>query len=157
MTRSEAPRPDPPSQAPAASSATAPSLPLEPVAWSSLIERAQVRGPARELAMNAVPLGLDGARLKLGIDAAHEALAIEATLSRLGDALAPLLGVNGLKVVVERAAASADSPAARQRRAADARQGAAEAAVAADPFVQQLIAEFGGRVVPGSIRPTREE
>lgn len=122
-----------------------------------MVDQAGVRGPARELAMNALPIGLDGARLKLGIDAAHEALAIEATLARLGDALGPRLGIPGLKVVVERAAASADSPAARQRRASDARQAAAESAVAADPFVQQLMAEFGGRVVPGSIRPTREE
>lgn len=142
----------------AASSVTAGSpLPFDPAGWAAMIDQAGVRGPARELAMNALPIGLDGARLRLGIDAAHEALAIEATLARLGDALGPVLGVPGLKVVVERAAASADSPAARQRRAADARQRGAEAAVASDPFVQQLIAEFGGRIVPGSIRSTREE
>ncbi|CFO70562.1 DNA polymerase III subunit Tau [Bordetella pertussis] len=33
-----------------------------------------------------------------------------------------------------------------------ARQQAAEDAVAVDPFVQALVADFGGRVVPGSIR-----
>lgn len=133
------------------------SLPLDPADWAALIERAAVRGPARELAMNALPIGLDGGRLRLGIDAAHEALAIEATLARLAEALGPLLGVPALKVVVERAAVSADSPAARQRRATDVRQRTAEATVGADPFVQQLMAEFGGRVVPGSIRPAREE
>lgn len=155
MTRSDAP-PQPAASLPREAGA-GPLPSLDPVAWAALVEQAQVRGPARELALNAVPLGLDGTRLTLGIDAAYEALAIDATLKRLGNALGPLLGVAGLKIKVERAAASADSPAARQRREADARQSAAEAAVASDPFVQQLIAEFGGRVVPGSIRPIREE
>jgi DNA polymerase-3 subunit gamma/tau len=146
--------------APAAQSTATPAavaLPLDAPEWAALLERSGVRGPARELAMNALPMALEGTRLRLGIDAAHEALAIEATLARIAEAVGPLLGIAGLKVVVERASASADSPAARQRRASDARQGAAEAAVAADPFVQQLISEFGGRIVPGTIRPTKEE
>ena len=133
------------------------SLPLDASGWAALLDRSGVRGPARELAMNALPLALEGTRLKLGIDAAHEALAIEATLARIAEAVGPLLGVSGLKVSVERASASADSPAARQRRASDARQLSAEAEVAADPFVQQLISEFGGRIVPGTIRPTKQE
>lgn len=158
----------PPARAPALTPAPAPAeqsiatpvavaLPLDAPEWASLLERSGVRGPARELAMNALPMALEGTRLRLGIDAAHEALAIEATLARIAEAVGPLLGIAGLKVVVERASASADSPAARQRRASDARQGAAEAAVAADPFVQQLISEFGGRIVPGTVRPTKEE
>ena len=28
-----------------------------------------------------------------------------------------------------------------------------EAAIADDPFVQQLMREFGGKIVPGSVRP----
>lgn len=132
-------------------------LPLDPLSWAALIERAQIRGPARELAMNAVPLGLDGSRLRLGLDAAHEALAIDATLARLGDALAPQLGLDAVRIVIERAAIGADSPAACQRRAADAAQRAAEQAVASDPLIRELMQEFGGRVVPGSIRPNPRE
>lgn len=107
--------------------------------------------------MNAMPLALEGRRLVLGVDAAHEALAIDATLSRLGDALARTLGVPGLEVAVRKADLAADSPAARARRAAEAEQRALEAIVEGDPFVQQIKREFGGRVVAGSIRPNRPE
>jgi DNA polymerase-3 subunit gamma/tau len=137
--------------------APAPSIPADAAGWADLIARAGLRGPARELAMNAMPLALEGRRLVLGVDAAHEALAIDATLSRLGDALARTLGVPGLEVAVRKADLAADSPAARARRAAEAEQRALEAIVEGDPFVQQIKREFGGRVVAGSIRPNRPE
>jgi DNA polymerase-3 subunit gamma/tau len=46
-----------------------------------------------------------------------------------------------------------DSPARRNAAAAAARQKAAEEAIHADPFVQQMMRDFGARIVPGSIKP----
>jgi hypothetical protein len=45
--------------------------------------------------------------------------------------------------------------AAQARRQLDERQRDAEAAVAADPVIARLIADFDARVLPGSIRPVR--
>ena len=46
-----------------------------------------------------------------------------------------------------------DSPARRNRAAAEARQQAAQAAIAADPDVQALMRDWGAQIVPGSLRP----
>ena len=46
-----------------------------------------------------------------------------------------------------------DSPARRNAQAANARQRAAEDIVHNDPYVQQLVRDFGAKIVPGSIKP----
>ncbi len=45
------------------------------------------------------------------------------------------------------------SLAAQRQREREARQARAEAAVAADPVVQDMLNQFGGRVVTNSTRP----
>jgi DNA polymerase-3 subunit gamma/tau len=49
--------------------------------------------------------------------------------------------------------AVADSPARRNAQAAAARQQAAEQLIHADAFVQQMMRDFGAKIVPGSIKP----
>jgi len=46
-----------------------------------------------------------------------------------------------------------DSPARRNAHAATERQRAAEDIVHNDPYVQQLVRDFGAKIVPGSIKP----
>ncbi|MBA2961261.1 MULTISPECIES: DNA polymerase III subunit gamma/tau [Ramlibacter] len=46
-----------------------------------------------------------------------------------------------------------DSPARRNAAAAAERQKAAEEVILNDPFVQQMMRDFGARIVPGSIKP----
>jgi DNA polymerase-3 subunit gamma/tau len=46
-----------------------------------------------------------------------------------------------------------DSPARRNAAAAAERQRAAEEVILGDPFVQQMMRDFGARIVPGSIKP----
>jgi DNA polymerase-3 subunit gamma/tau len=46
-----------------------------------------------------------------------------------------------------------DSPARRLAAAAAQRQREAEQEVLQDPFVQQMMRDFGGKIVPGSLRP----
>jgi DNA polymerase-3 subunit gamma/tau len=46
-----------------------------------------------------------------------------------------------------------DSPARRNAAAAAERQRAAEEVIHNDPFVQQMMRDFGARIVPGSIKP----
>jgi len=46
-----------------------------------------------------------------------------------------------------------DSPARRNAAAAQARQKAAEDIILKDPFVQDMMRDFGAKIVPGSIKP----
>ena len=52
-----------------------------------------------------------------------------------------------------RGGAADDTPAKRIAAAAQARQAEAESLWLADPFVQRMMREFGGKIVPGSIVP----
>jgi DNA polymerase-3 subunit gamma/tau len=47
-----------------------------------------------------------------------------------------------------------DSPARRNAAASEARQKAAEEIILKDPFVQDMMRDFGAKIVPGSIKPT---
>ena len=51
----------------------------------------------------------------------------------------------------------ADSPARRNAHAAALRQAAAEQVILNDPFVQQMVRDFGAKIVPGSIKPRTTE
>ena len=59
---------------------------------------------------------------------------------------------HAVRLQVEIGAVS-DSPARRNRIAADQRLKAAESLLLADPFVQEMIRDFGAKIVPGSIKP----
>ena len=46
-----------------------------------------------------------------------------------------------------------DCPARRNALAATQRQKTAESVLMADPFVQEMMREFGAKIVPGSVKP----
>jgi DNA polymerase-3 subunit gamma/tau len=46
-----------------------------------------------------------------------------------------------------------DTPARRLSAAQTERQRLAEEVIAADPFVQDMVRQWGARIVPGSVRP----
>lgn len=46
-----------------------------------------------------------------------------------------------------------DTPARRLAAAAAERQRQADATMTQDPFVQAMLRDFGGKIVPGSIKP----
>jgi len=46
-----------------------------------------------------------------------------------------------------------DSPARRNAAAAAEKQRAAEEIILNDPFVQEMMRDFGAKIVPGSIKP----
>jgi len=134
---------------------TASPPPLDTENWLAAIERSSLRGPARELALNSVPLALEGGRLRLGLKASHEQFRSDALTRQLTDALAPLYGP--LRVQFESVAAGAESAADRARQQRSTRQVEAEASIAADPLVQSLMNQFDARVVPNSTRPRNPE
>ncbi len=132
----------------------APHAPLDLDRWAELLAALDLRGPVRELAYNAVPLGWADGRLRLGLSAQHEPLRTEGSIRQLAEALAGPLGGTP-RLVFEIVEASETTLAAQARRQHDERQRDAEAAVASDPVIARLLADLDARILPGSIRPVR--
>ncbi|MDN7586873.1 DNA polymerase III subunit gamma/tau [Burkholderia seminalis] len=130
-----------------------PAIALDPVGfdgeWPALAARLPLKGVAYQLAFNSELTAVDATTLKLSVPVPQYADA--AQVAKLKAALADALG-KPVEVAVEvgpaRRTAAALDAAARA-----ARQREAEQEIHGDPFVQQLVRDFGARIVDGSIRP----
>ncbi|MCA7952073.1 DNA polymerase III subunit gamma/tau [Burkholderia seminalis] len=130
-----------------------PAIALDPVGfdgeWPALAARLPLKGVAYQLAFNSELTAVDATTLKLSVPVPQYADA--AQVAKLKAALADALG-KPVEVTVEvgpaRRTAAALDAAARA-----ARQREAEQEIHGDPFVQQLVRDFGARIVDGSIRP----
>ncbi|TDG06911.1 DNA polymerase III subunit gamma/tau [Paraburkholderia guartelaensis] len=130
-----------------------PGIPLDPIGftgdWPALAATLSLKGISYQLAFNSELTALEGTLLKLSVPVPQYAEASQ--VAKLKTALAERLGKT-VEVNVE------VGPARRTAAALDAadraqRQREAEREIGADPFVQQLIRDFGASIVPGSIRP----
>ncbi|UDM51645.1 DNA polymerase III subunit gamma/tau [Cupriavidus sp. MP-37] len=118
-------------------------------AWPVLAASLPLKGLAQQLAYQSELTQVVGRTFHLRIPVA--ALGENGVAERLQQALCDHFGepvrvlceVGG--VTVTAAAADAEARAERQRQA--------EAAIEADPFVQGLLRDLGGQIVPGSIQP----
>ncbi|MBK6728516.1 MAG: DNA polymerase III subunit gamma/tau [Xanthomonadales bacterium] len=137
---------------PAPAPAATPAQRFDPAAWMDFVDHSELRGPAREFAANLGFLGDDGENIRVSLPASHEHLRNEFALRKLQDALAVGTG-RGARIQVEIAAVMGDTAASRAARDQSERDAAAEAAIAADPFVQRAIREFGARILPDSTKP----
>ncbi|VWB31579.1 DNA polymerase III subunit gamma/tau [Burkholderia lata] len=130
-----------------------PAIALDPVGfdgeWPALAARLPLKGVAYQLAFNSELTAVDATTLKLSVPVPQYADA--AQVAKLKAALADALG-KAVEVAVEvgpaRRTAAALDAAARA-----ARQREAEQEIHGDPFVQQLVRDFGARIVEGSVRP----
>jgi DNA polymerase-3 subunit gamma/tau len=120
-----------------------------PIDWPALVAELPLNGITRELAAGSELLGVEGEvfRLRVGVKALAEA----GTVERLRGALAAALG-RPVRLAIE-FGETADTAAARAERARIEKQKRAEQAIYNDPFVQQLIDNFGAAIDPSSIRP----
>ncbi|WP_028204937.1 DNA polymerase III subunit gamma/tau [Paraburkholderia nodosa] len=134
-----------------------PGIALDPIGfegdWPALAATLSLKGISYQLAFNSELTALEGTLLKLSVPVPQYAEASQ--VAKLKTALAERLGKT-VEVSVE------VGPARRTAAALDAavraqRQREAEREIGADPFVQQLIRDFGASIVPGSIRPVAPE
>jgi DNA polymerase-3 subunit gamma/tau len=124
--------------------------------WIALVPALGLKGPALQLGSHAQFHGYADGVLRLHLPEEDAHLRSEASVRKLVDALAPLLGSTSLQLRFEAAAqAGADTLQQRQVRERDQRQVAAEAAFRADPVVASLLGQ-GAAIVPDSIRPLPE-
>jgi DNA polymerase III subunit gamma/tau len=113
-----------------------------------LLANESVAALVRELALQSQLVALDGSTWTLQVD--NALLANPAHTEKLQSAVQTLVP-NALLIV--QSGAVVDTPAKRLAHAFAARQSEAESLVLNDPAVQQLMREFDGKIVPGSIKP----
>jgi len=133
-----------------------PSAPLQPTPegefWAGvvrqLIDAGAVAALVRELALQSQLLSREGARWVLRIE--RETLNQGNNRERLA---AALQGIGHAVELVVESGTVVDSPARRNAAEAERRQREAEQQILADPFVQTVMRDFGGTIVPGTLKP----
>jgi len=119
--------------------------------WPMLVSGLQVAGVARELAAHSELLATDGDLFRLRV--AIKSYAEAGNVDRLRAALTQHFG-RPIRVSVEvGSTAGVATAAALAEQARNERQKKAEQSILSDPFVQELIENFGAQVEPQSIRP----
>jgi DNA polymerase-3 subunit gamma/tau len=117
--------------------------------WPALAASLSISGMTRELAGASELVGVEGDVFRLRVPV--RTLAEAGTVERLRAALAAALG-RQIRISVE-VGETGDTAAARADRARSEKQKRAEQSIYNDPFVQQLIDNFGAAVDPSSIKP----
>lgn len=115
---------------------------------TALVAAEAITALARELALQSQLVARDTDQWLLRVE--RESLNQGASREKLQNALAG--AGHAVRLAIE-IGAVADSPARRNRLAAEARQRAAEEAIRNDPDVQLLMQQWGARIVPGSLKP----
>ena len=113
-----------------------------------LVAREAINALVRELALQSQLMVRADRQWTLQVES--ESLGQSAARERLQAALAEAGHAVRLQVSI---GPVSDSPARRNKIAADQRLKAAESLLMADPFVQEMIRDFGAKIVPGSIKP----
>ncbi|MDB5868508.1 MAG: polymerase subunit gamma and tau [Polaromonas sp.] len=132
-----------------------PALPDAPLgdAWSQIVNQLiaaeAIAALTRELALQSELCSRDAGVWVLRVE--RESLSQPAAREKLQTALQAALVDTDLKLSVEIGAVT-DTPARRNSAASAERQRAAEALIQNDPFVQDMIRNWGARIVPGSIK-----
>ena len=123
--------------------------------WHALVQQLvaaeAVTALVRELALQSQLLARDVGHWMLRVE--RESLNQPASRERLRAALKA--AGHDVELGVEVGAVT-DSPARRNARAAAERQQAAEQIILNDPFVQDMVRDFGAKIVPGSIKPVEK-
>lgn len=122
---------------------------MDSASWPELAARLPVTGLASELARQSEWAGVQGDAIILRV--AVKTLAESESRVRLQTVLCEHFG-QGIRLDVQVGVTGDATAYAVAQAESAARQLAAENAVAEDPFVQALLADFGGQVVAGSIR-----
>ncbi|WP_296753982.1 DNA polymerase III subunit gamma/tau [Thiobacillus sp.] len=153
-----APRPEPepelsrePAAPPVTLTASAPG-PRGDWDWLKVVAELRLGGMARMLADHCELVARTGDSVTLRVGEAHRHLLDRAYQDRLVGALRDRYGA-GLSVSFEIGAAAGQTPQQVRTRIKEARQAEAVAAIESDPFVRELVDQFGGQVDASSIQP----
>ena len=118
--------------------------------WPGLVARLKVSGLVRELAQRSELVAHEGDRLKLRVPL--KTLLDAGALQKLQTAVTETLG-RSMRLAAEIGNTVGPTSAGIADQARVERQRQAEESIYADPFVRELIENFGASVDPASIRP----
>jgi len=153
---SAAPRIAAPTSVAVPTAAVTPRSAAEPPSdWAGMIEAAELKGPAGQLARNASLIAIENNCVRVALNPAYEHMNAAPVVANIEERLSAVLG-RGVKLRFEKPSAVLDTPADAAQREQTARQQAAERALGEDPFVQTVIRDFGARVIPESIKPAAQ-
>jgi DNA polymerase-3 subunit gamma/tau len=145
---SPAPRSDP-APAPVASTAA----PIAEIAdWPAFVARMKLSGIALQLAAQTELKAIVGNELVLAVPEASRHLTDKAYADKLKAALDEAFG-RRVRLRFDVGGAATASLAVVEKRERDEAQSKTEAAFRDDPFVQDVLARFGARIKPDSIKP----
>ncbi len=123
--------------------------------WSDIVPALGLNAMALVLAQNCDMAAIDATHIELNLPKSQEHMLAGAHQARLKAALQQRYG-EAFRVMISVVAmgdADATSPAAIARREQQQKQSKAAAEIKRDPFVRDLVENFGGRVKPESIKP----
>ena len=139
-----APEPEP---EPAAAPAT--GLALQ---WLELFPKLPISGMTGSIAANCTLIAVDGDHWLMHLDPAHSALFNATQQRRLNDALNQFHG-RTLTLTIELIKPEQETPAQAASRRRANRQQEAEESIHGDPFIQQMVQQFGAVVRHDTIEP----
>ena len=137
-----------------------PAAPLEPVAaaaadldWPELVQKLKLAGMPRELALRSELVAREGDHFRVRVPV--KTLLESGAQERLRAALSEHLG-RPVRISAEVGATRGPTAAGLNEEARAQRQRRAEESIYADPFVRELIENFGASVDPNSIKPIQD-
>ncbi len=122
--------------------------------WSRLLSALKLTGMTRQLAHNCELTGEEGEVVALRLAPAHKHLADKGPQERLRAAVEEHLG-RSVRLRIDIAEPKGQTPAQIDDQARRNKLASAAQSLDADPFVRELVDDFGARVVPDSIKPKR--
>ena len=122
--------------------------------WTGLVARLKVSGLVRELALRSELVSYEGDRLKLRVPL--KTLLDAGALQKLQTAVSEAVG-RPMRLAAEVGNTVGPTFAGIADQARAERQRQAEESIYADPFVRELIENFGASVDPASIRPRSDK
>ena len=123
--------------------------------WPAFVASLNLTGMAGIVARNSELASFANNRLELVVPEAHRVYADRPYTEKLQAELARAIGP-GLRLVVRVGETAGTSVAALRSREDDQRRESAASAIEADPFVRELVRDFGAEVVASSIKPNEE-
>ncbi len=123
--------------------------------WLAVVSELRLGGMAKMLADHCELMSQEDEAVTLRVGEAHKHLLDRAYQDKLVAALHDKYGAT-LKVTFEIGAAAEQTPQQVRTRIKEARQAEAVAAIESDPFVRELVDQFGGQIDASTIQPLGE-
>jgi len=120
--------------------------------WQELFGKLPISGMTGSIAANCTLIAVDGDHWLLHLDPAHSALFNSTQQRRLNDALNQY-HERTLTLTIELIRPEQETPAQAAARRRANRQKDAEASIHADPFIQQMLQQFGAIIRDDTIEP----